>query len=403
MTTEKMPTQPWLSVLVVPCRCSKKQPPRVSSAPEQPSPPLAMALNDAAHGGVSVATGAHVDDPSLHLSAHTQRYSKKEPQDFCTLDSSFASRSPSEYCRQNGFELPLNLHQLLSWLLFSLVVVLFYILLAFSFSIATIVSCGLVVAVIVIVTCYAAVAVTLSDPADERIAKHWELPNRGKSVILGPGEVICDLCGPIDSRSKHCRACNKCVAQFDHHCKWLNNCIGQVNYRLFLILIVGVALLTLFAVSIALIATVRSVLSDSVQVHWEQRIGRFSAAGLYILVALNIVLNLPLFILDMQLVFLHSYLVMLGITTFEYIHRRVQEPPPEDPTNPDASATRCCADWIVIDRKRLRRARERLRRRKENNVDQLPPHDLETQEAQYPTKPQQSVMKSSAPSSAVVF
>ncbi|VDQ02798.1 unnamed protein product [Trichobilharzia regenti] len=35
------------------------------------------------------------------------------------------------------------------------------------------------------------------------------------------------------SRTKHCKSCNKCIANFDHHCKWLNNCVGSRNYACF--------------------------------------------------------------------------------------------------------------------------------------------------------------------------
>lgn len=37
----------------------------------------------------------------------------------------------------------------------------------------------------------------------------------------------CNLVRPI--RAKHCSACGRCVAKFDHHCPFMNNCIGSKN------------------------------------------------------------------------------------------------------------------------------------------------------------------------------
>ncbi|BHF63786.1 Probable palmitoyltransferase zdhhc1 [Sparganum proliferum] len=42
-----------------------------------------------------------------------------------------------------------------------------------------------------------------------------------------------------NSKTKHCRVCNKCVANFDHHCKWLNTCIGSRNYGFFVASVVS--------------------------------------------------------------------------------------------------------------------------------------------------------------------
>jgi len=47
--------------------------------------------------------------------------------------------------------------------------------------------------------------------------------------------LTCMVRRPI--RGKHCRACHRCVARFDHHCAWLNNCVGVNNYFPFICLV----------------------------------------------------------------------------------------------------------------------------------------------------------------------
>eukprot|EP00242_Pyramimonas_sp_CCMP2087_P004546 CAMPEP_0198206060 /NCGR_PEP_ID=MMETSP1445-20131203/9583_1 /TAXON_ID=36898 /ORGANISM="Pyramimonas sp., Strain CCMP2087" /LENGTH=471 /DNA_ID=CAMNT_0043878595 /DNA_START=717 /DNA_END=2132 /DNA_ORIENTATION=- len=86
---------------------------------------------------------------------------------------------------------------------------------------------------------------TLKDPSDTNLLHKLKFIKSGKewddalhSQVMGNEVCFCVICRvSVDPRSKHCKACDKCIMGFDHHCKWLNNCVGSRNYKVFFLLL----------------------------------------------------------------------------------------------------------------------------------------------------------------------
>lgn len=69
---------------------------------------------------------------------------------------------------------------------------------------------------------------------------HWEIPK------------YCATCNVVKPpRSKHCSACDNCVDRFDHHCPWIGNCIGRRNYKIYILFLTAVCLLTSLIIVLA--------------------------------------------------------------------------------------------------------------------------------------------------------
>lgn len=94
---------------------------------------------------------------------------------------------------------------------------------------------------------------------------------------------------------------------------------------MFFVLISFVAMLTLFAIGLAIAAVVQDVAFDAVRDNWISAVNGFPRGLFYVLIVLLFIVNIPLFVLDVQLLCLHIFLAYRGLTTSEYITRQVQQ------------------------------------------------------------------------------
>lgn len=262
--------------------------------------------------------------------------------------------------RAHGLQFPFHPLQVLSWVVLSIDVIVFAV---FGIPVLASLAGRVVVAVLfaISVACLVAAGAkaTVCDPVDPR-------------VQCSPGKISGDLaelvrcpyCNcQVSQSSHHCKACDKCVEDFDHHCMWLNNCIGRQNYRAFMGSILSVVAMTGLILGCCLAVLIECAADDSrLRERSKEIYGGVSKDLVVAALSCLLIVNLPLWVLDAQLVILHGFLNFQHVTTFEYILRKKEQLSMSrqgaDGAGGAVPATLPrCLDWIVFSYRRARSAR----------------------------------------------
>jgi palmitoyltransferase len=154
---------------------------------------------------------------------------------------------------------------------------------------------------------YFAYLCTAVDPTDEVVRQERYCKLTEQEFPEYMYEYFCHLCNThVNGQTKHCGACQRCCANFDHHCVWVNNCIGGKNYAYFFTMIV------LLFVHTSLIVAINSyfLYKTNTLPYYECKEG--------ILIA-SMACNVLATVFVSYLIIYHIWLFFKGKTTYQHI------------------------------------------------------------------------------------
>lgn len=272
----------------------------------------------------------------------------------CVFKDVIHRNTDDQYHRKNGFTLPLHIAQL-----GALTVGILLCTAAFLgllpclpqpyYNVASVIISVVSAAVLVLF-----VLVVLSDPLDPSAQSVISARRNGKAndtAGAGP-DAFCDICLSVDSSSKHCNICNKCVLRFDHHCIWVNNCIGDSNYHLFFSLVSSCTLLVSVIAVLGVVILLMDALSTIPRTSWEVFYGMLNLGVFYTVISVVTAICTILGGLLWQLFFLHCYLIHKNFTTYEYFTMQFSEDAEDD-----IPLWRRCIEKVVMNRKRVKKGK----------------------------------------------
>ncbi|CBY33075.1 unnamed protein product [Oikopleura dioica] len=223
--------------------------------------------------------------------------------------------------RKNGFVCPLDTKQVSLWIVFFLFVSYTFVLVIPVFKLWYIPFSIEVIAVFCFV--FFTLRTTWIDPADFSVRyNNGERPQFKKTkdnphVIKN---LYCQICKiNVDSRTKHCRNCNKCISTFDHHCDWLNTCVGKRNYRYFIGTLISAQIMIFVTFLLNLLVVIGLAVASRPMLVKLHPILDDAELAVIVISSIVAILLIVVILFVAQLFFFHLKLIKGKQTTYDYI------------------------------------------------------------------------------------